>query len=188
MNVSNSLPESDLQSDLPFDLHSDPQFDPQFDPQLSLSSTLSLGAQSYLLTEVDTQMLAFPASWIAEILVVERTQILKVPFYTPAVIGLFHHQSKVVPLISAHQVLAFKFPQEQAHSPSYGSAYGSLAVVCLNSKVASLAGISIAVDRVLHSCSPQALAEIAEQNPEASPVQVFEADFIPEAVWQMHSH
>jgi chemotaxis signal transduction protein len=143
---------------------------------------LPVGAESYLLTEVGAQTLAFETAWIAEILVVERTQILKIPFYTPAVIGLFHHQSKIVPLISAHQILALKFSQASNHSSA--SLYGSLSVVCFNSKVAPLAGISIAVDRVLNSCSPQAIAESASE-PQVSPIQVFQADMIPESVWHL---
>jgi chemotaxis signal transduction protein len=143
---------------------------------------LPVGAESYLLTAVGTQTIAFETAWIAEILVVERTQILKIPFYAPAVIGLFHHQSKIIPLISAHQALALKFPQAPNHSSA--SLYGSLSVLCLNSKVAPLAGIGIAVDRVLNSCSPQAIAESAS-DPQVSPIQVFQADMIPESVWHM---
>jgi chemotaxis signal transduction protein len=148
-----------------------------------------LSAETYLLTAVGTQALAFPAAWISEILVVEPTQILAVPFYMPAVIGLFNHHGKVVPLISAQEVLALNLTDrltDREPTLAQDRAYGALSAVCLNSQIASLAGISIVVDRVLHSCERQQLPEAAAASHlQASSVQLFQADFIPEALWQL---
>jgi chemotaxis signal transduction protein len=156
-----------------------------------------LGAETYLLTAVGTQALAFPAAWISEIWVVEPTQILTVPFYAPAVMGLVNHHGKVVPLMSAHEVLALRRPDSftdrrldgesgRSQSRAYGASSGALSAVCLNSQIASLAGISLVVDRVLHSCARTQLQQAAvASHLQDSPVQLFQTDFIPESLWQL---
>lgn len=131
----------------------------------------------YILTQVGSQLIAFPVQWVAEILVIERSSILPLPFYSPMVLGVVHHQGKIIPLIQAPQGGIIK--QTAASRPMKES----LSVVHLNAVVRPLAHVGLVVDQVLSSLSPdQITPETATST--ASPIRPFQPDDIPPTVWQ----
>lgn len=101
------------------------------------SAALASASERYILTQVGARQLVFPAQWVTEILLVERSQILVLPFYAPILLGVFHHHSQIIPLVAIWQVL------EGATAPTREM----LSVVQLSAAAAGLAGVGIVVDR-----------------------------------------
>lgn len=128
--------------------------------------TVSVPLQNrYLLTSVAGQSLAFPAAGVSDILVIERSQVLALPFYHPRFLGVFHYQGKIVPLVPAH---LFTEGQEQ------GLIKQTLIAVRLGNFFAPLAGVGVVVDRLVDSVSVEQLA--AER--------IFQPDDLPSTFWQ----
>ncbi len=59
----------------------------------------------YLLTQVADLTLVFAAATVAEIIRVEKSKILTLPFYSVQVAGVVNHNGQLIPLISAHSLL-----------------------------------------------------------------------------------
>lgn len=102
--------------------------------------------QRFILAQVDKLTIVFPSAMVAEILIVERSQILALPFYEPAVLGCVHNAGQIVPLVSMHPIVRTKA----------GLTKESLTVVRL-ADIAGVAGIGLVVDRILGSKSPEQL-------------------------------
>lgn len=127
--------------------------------------TVSVPLQKrYLLTCVGEQSLAFPAHWVTDILVVERAQVLALPFYNSEVLGVVHYQGKIVPLVSAH----FIFTKQQQVMKQ------TLMAVRLGEHLKALAGVGVVVERLVASL-------IAEQ---LTVERVFQPCDLPSSLWQ----
>ena len=145
---------------------------------LTDNDTSSLSAQflhnRYILTIVGEQQLAFPSHWVAEIILVERSRVLALPFYGPMLLGIVHHQSAIVPLMSSHLVLSEKLSQS-GHAPLMKE---TLSVILLGPSVGKQAGIGLVVERVIGSVSEEQIFA-AE-----STILRLELQDIPNRVWQ----
>ena len=104
-------------------------------------------ADRFISTEVTGFMLLFPAVWVGEILRIDRSQILDLPFYDPLLVGVVHHSRQIIPLIAAARLL--KVGQ-------FGTPDRSI-VVRLNSTAGSIANIGLIVDRAIGSINRQDL-------------------------------
>ncbi len=124
----------------------------------------------YILSRVGNQELAFPAHWVAEIVIIERLQILNLPFYNPILLGVIHHQGNIVPLISSHILLSKKLGLEVL----FRGIQEKLTVICLNQSVDKLAGAGVVVEQVLGSF-------ITEPSPQQ---YVFQLSDLPTQIWQ----
>jgi chemotaxis signal transduction protein len=136
---------------------------------------------SYILTDVSGQPVAFPAAWVAEILTIERDRILKLPFYSASLLGLWQHQSQIVSIVSIDaQVLDLPAPARRLEAETLSAVY-------LSAQAEKLAGVAIAVDRVLQSAQQAALAKIAAADLRLATqsVQIFTVDMIADEVWQL---
>ena len=126
--------------------------------------TVSVPLQSrYILTHVVGQSLAFPASWVTDILVIERSQVLVLPFYNPEVIGVVHYQGKIVPLVSAHFLT-------QQHEQVIKQ---TLVAIRLSQPL-DVAGVGVVVDRLVDSLTAEQLTT----------ERVFQPDDLPSCLWQ----
>lgn len=98
----------------------------------------------------------FPAPWVSEIIVINRSQIMPLPFYDPTILGVIHHQGKLVTLADGQRLLS-ELSQQQARAvvPE------QLTVMALGPSAPHLSGVGIMVDRVLGSESAQAGASSA---------------------------
>jgi chemotaxis signal transduction protein len=154
-------------------------------PSTDLSPTVSVSpSERYILTQVGTQQLVFPSHWVAEILLVERSQILSLPFYAPMLLGVVHHHGRIIPLVAIWQVL------EDATAPTRET----LSVVQLNSAATGLAGVGIVVDRASDNRSREQLpADLFDstaslENPESAPerppfMQLFHPKLLGDNLW-----
>jgi chemotaxis signal transduction protein len=97
--------------------------------------------QRFILTQIDEITLMFPANLVAETLLIERTQILSLPFYPPAVLGCVHSGGQIVTIISPAQSLGLKTSLVRE----------LLTVVRMGENAGHLAGVGILVDRMMGS-------------------------------------
>jgi chemotaxis signal transduction protein len=145
------------------------------DVDLSLNSEPSLIAlpslqNRYILAQVGQQQIAFPSQWVAEILLVERSQILSLPFYDPTLLGLIYHQGQIVPLISAYILLSEGLDQEQR----LRAMQETLTIVHLGQAAEQLAGVGLVVEEVVSNTTTQPL----------STQRVFQFSDMPGHIWQ----
>ncbi len=131
----------------------------------------------FLLTQVGQTTLVLPATWVAEIVRIERTQVLKLPFYSSRIAGIVHHNGSLVPLVSAHRLF-----QKEA------SALRDLfLMVRLGSTAGSLAHIGLILDSALGSKTrselPPELFQGA-QDPMNAAIVLLNPDWFPSNLWQ----
>lgn len=94
-----------------------------------------------ILTQIGDRRLAFPSSWVTEILLIERSQILNLPFYDPVILGVVHHHGQIIPLIAIQRVF----------EGTVKALRETISVVQLSIAAGDLAGVGIVVDRALES-------------------------------------
>lgn len=120
----------------------------------SHSIELAPSENQYILTQVGTHRVAFPAEAVAGILLVERSQILALPFYHEVVLGIAHHQGQIVTLMMFQQLLdgspgqsreVFNAVQlsEQTGTPSLGLIIDQLLGNCTEEQVSTDATIRL---------------------------------------------
>jgi chemotaxis signal transduction protein len=131
----------------------------------------------YILTKMGHQKIGFPSQWVAEIMLIERSQILHLPFYDSRLLGVVHHQGSIVPLVT----LQFTNPVSQQQRIQE-----TLTAIRLSQSVSELSGVGLIVDRVIGSISHEQLSA-NEQKATASsspPIEVFQPESIPQSIWQ----
>ncbi len=123
-----------------------------------------------ILTRCAGQILCFPAVWVMDILVVERSKILRLPFYPEALLGVVHYQAKVVPLVTLNR------------SVSDGSRFtqSSLMAVRLAATTGPLQGVAVVVEQLLGHASE---ADIGDPS-ELGKANRFQLSDIPSDLWQ----
>jgi chemotaxis signal transduction protein len=153
--------------------------------ELSLASS-SGSAQRFLLVRLEAETLVFPSDTVSEILPIERSRILHLPFYPPAVIGCVHQAGKLVLVISLRQMLY------QRSEPNREI----LTVIRFSELAGNLAGVGLAIDRVLSSQErselPADLFNSGDISPPAalenSPMRLFRPEMLDAKLWQPQSY
>jgi chemotaxis signal transduction protein len=120
----------------------------------------------YILAGLGERVLYIPDAYVSEVVMVDRTYVLPMPFYHTAVLGVAPHQGSLLPLLLLRRALG----DTNALVPE------TLVVVFL-SVSAPLAGAALVVDRVLGSVS-----QMPEQ-PEAVSMDEVCAQ-LPKLLWQ----
>jgi chemotaxis protein histidine kinase CheA len=135
----------------------------------------TLLADRFISTEVDRFTLVFPAICVAEILRIDRSQILDLPFYNPLMAGIVHHNGQIIPLIAAARLLKVeKFALRER-----------LVVVRLNENAGTLANIGVVVDRAIGSNSRTDLPpELFTAAATDAQMLMMRPDLIPPDLWQ----
>ena len=105
-----------------------------------LESTSS--ESQYILAEVGTHRIAFPAELVAGIVLAERSHILSMPFYHEAMLGVVHHQGQLVALMMLQQLL------EDSPSPSR-EVFNAVQL----SESTGASGLGLIVDQLLGNCN-----------------------------------
>jgi chemotaxis signal transduction protein len=121
-------------------------------PELSawssdLPSDVQQTEQRFILTGVDQLVIVFPSDFVADISIVDRSQILPVPFYDPAILGIIHRSGQIVPLVSMRQILGM----------STGLMAERLTVVRLNPAMVNIGGVGLIVDTTQGTSSAKEL-------------------------------
>ena len=100
----------------------------------------------YILAKVGDRTVTFPDLLVSEIIIIDRSAILALPFYATAIVGVIHHQAQVMPLL----LLQLLLEERSALIKE------SLTVVRLSQLADSLSnqhlsGVGVIVDRVIGS-------------------------------------
>jgi chemotaxis signal transduction protein len=138
----------------------------------------------YILTQVGDQQIAFPSVCVAEVLLIERSQILALPFYDAAILGVVHQHGRIVPLVEIQRLFR----------KTSGLMRETVNVVQLSQEMEHLAGIGIVVDQVLDNRSRGQLSDEAFElaasvaAPVASAVvagsiQLFRPELLSDRLW-----
>ena len=142
--------------------------------QIQPLATQTVLADRFILTEIERFTLVFPAVWVAEIVRIERSQILDLPFYDPLLTGIVHHNGMIIPLIAAAGLL--KVAQLGMHERS--------TVIRLNEAAGSLANIGVVVDRALGTSNRQDLPSDLFTTATAGLMIMMRPELIPPGLWQ----
>jgi chemotaxis protein histidine kinase CheA len=127
---------------------------------------LTAPLNQYILTQVGHHRLAFRDRGIAGMLLVERSQVLALPFYPPEIVGVVHHQGQLVPLVDLQQLL----------DGTPGQLREVFHAVQLN-EASHVGGLGLVVDRVLGNWSE---AQVATD----STIEQFQPHRLKADLWQ----
>lgn len=134
--------------------------------------------ERYILTQVGPWVLVFPTRWVAEILRVQRSRILDLPFYAAPLLGVTHHNSQILPLVSAHQVLQ----AEETHLRDTST------IIHLSDHAGTLSNVGLVVDKAVGSANrdqlPAPLFETTALHPEGTSGMVLcQDDWFASELW-----
>jgi chemotaxis signal transduction protein len=133
----------------------------------------SLLEHRFILTQVAELTLVFPATWVAEIWRVDRSQILDLPFYDPLLVGIATYNGRVTPLIAAARLLelAFSLPERAM-------------VVRLNQAAGRLENVSIIVDRAIGTSQREELPTELFTARRTGSMVMMQSHLVPASLWQ----
>jgi chemotaxis signal transduction protein len=146
--------------------------------QPSLATTAASGLEHrFILTQVERLTLVFPSTWVAEILRIDRAQILDLPFYDPLLVGIANYNGQITPLIAAARVLEvenFSLPER-------------LVVVRLNQAAGELKNVGLIVDRAIGSRMRTELPPDLFTSEHSGTMVMMQSHLVPDSLWQPQS-
>ncbi len=128
----------------------------------------------FILTQVERHTLVFPATWVAEILRSDRSQILSLPFYDSLLVGIANYNGLMTPLIAAARLLEL----EQFIVPE------RVMVVRLNQGAGQLENVGIIVDRAIGSSTRDELPSDLFITHSAHGMVMMRPSLVPTSLWQ----
>lgn len=143
-------------------------------------TSLAVGVASdlehrFILTQVERLTLVFPANWVAEILRIDRAQILDLPFYDPLLVGIANYNGQITPLIAAARLLEevenFALPERSI-------------VVRLNQAAGELGNVGLIVDRAIKSSMRKELPTELFTAYRAGEMVMMRSQLVPSSLWQ----
>jgi chemotaxis signal transduction protein len=127
----------------------------------------------FILTQVEQYTLVFPATWVAEILRIDRSQILDLPFYESLLVGIANYNGQMTPLLAAARLLEL----EQFSLPA------RLMVVRLNEAAGALENVGIVVDRAIGSSTRAELPIDLFTTQSAGTMMMMRNHLVPASLW-----
>jgi chemotaxis signal transduction protein len=143
------------------------------DNPIPISTEQASLADRFILTQVERQTLVFPATWVAEILRIDRSQILDLPFYDDLLLGVANYNGQIIPLIIGARLL-----QLEHSSPE------RLVVVRLNETASRLENVGIVVDRAIGSATRDELPSELFITNSADDLVMMRSLLVPIRLWQ----
>jgi chemotaxis signal transduction protein len=112
----------------------------------------------YVLASLGNLNIVCPDVFVAEIMIVERSELLPIPFFDRAILGLVHHQGLIVPLVSLKRALL----KDKVLVPE------RITVVRLSDEIEAISGAGLVVDRVISSISSKQYEQMQVANAKSS--------------------
>jgi hypothetical protein len=140
-------------------------------PALGVSLTL---ADRFILTQVADLTLVFPATWVAEIVRIDRSQIMDLPFYDPLLVGIANYNGRVTPLIAAARLLEvgkLSVPERSI-------------VVRLNETADRLGNVGFIVDRAIGNTTRAELPPEIFTTERSGSLVMMHSNLVPTNLWQ----
>ena len=131
-------------------------------------------ADRFILTQIEQQTLVFPSIWVAEILRIDRSQILDLPFYDSLLVGIANYNGQMTPLIAAARILEL----EQYSVPE------QVIVVRLNRAAGELENVGITVNRVVGSNTGSELPTDLLTTNRAGTMVMMHSALVPTNLWR----
>ncbi len=135
----------------------------------------------FILARLEQITLVFPSTEVAEILLIGRSQILALPFYNLAVLGIIHHNGQIMPLISLRQIMGFP----------PGHNVETLTVIRLKDAAGDLADVGLVVDMTLGMRSSDQLPpdlfkteRLPDLTNSQSKMRLFQPEMLASHLWQ----
>jgi chemotaxis signal transduction protein len=136
----------------------------------------TLLADRFILTQVEDYTLVFPATWVTEILRIDRSQILDLPFYDPLLVGITNYNGRMTPLLAAARLLELEQFALSAR----------LIVVRLNEAAGQLENVGIIVDRAIGSTTRAELPGNLFVAHCAGKMMMMRSSLVPPSLWKPH--
>jgi chemotaxis signal transduction protein len=147
----------------------------------NLSDDTQQNEQRFILAGIGQLKIVFPSSVVADISIIERSQILRLPFYDPRIWGIIHRSGQIMPLVSLRQF--FGIPTELMAE--------RLTIMRLNPVMGDLAGVGLIVDTTLGTSSINELppdlfsSETLAESPRSdSKMRLFQPEILGDRLWQ----
>jgi chemotaxis signal transduction protein len=140
-------------------------------PAVGVSSTLE---HRFILTQVERLTLVFPATWVVEIIRIDRSQVLDLPFYDPLLVGIVNYNGQITPLIATCDLLAIA-PASLAEQ---------LMVVRLDPGVGELGNVGLIVDRAIGSSTREQLPPELFSSDRSGSMVMMRSSLVPSNLWQ----
>jgi chemotaxis signal transduction protein len=140
----------------------------------SVSVTVDL-ERRFILTQVEQLTLVLPATWVTEIIRIDRSQILDLPFYDSLLVGITNRNGRLVPLIATDRLL------EVATRPLPER----VVVVLLEDRGdRELGNIGLIVDRAIGGSTRQELPPELFIADRSGSMVMMRSDLVPPRIWQ----
>jgi hypothetical protein len=146
----------------------------------NLSDDAQKVEQRFILTRVEQLTIVFPSDVVADISIIERSQILILPFYDPRICGILHRSGQIMPLVSLRHLLGI--PELMTER---------LTVLRLNPVMGDLAGVGLIVDTTLGTSSTSELPSdlfssemFTGSSKFDSKMRLFQAGMLGDLLWQ----
>jgi CheW-like domain len=139
-------------------------------------TTQVLLADRYILTQVERFTLVFPAVWVAEIIRLDRSQLLDLPFYDPLLLGIVNHNAQITPLIAAARLL---------DTTESFNLKDRLMVIKLNEAAGKIANVGVVVDRAIGSSTrPELPPDLFQPSTITTEMVLMRPELISTDLWQ----
>lgn len=100
----------------------------------------------YIVAKVGDRTITFPDLLVSEIIIIDRSAILALPFYETAIVGVIHYQAQVMPLLLLQLLM-----EERSALIKESLTVVRLSKIADNLSVQNLGGVGVIVDRVIGS-------------------------------------
>ncbi|WP_295617828.1 chemotaxis protein CheW [Chamaesiphon sp. GL140_3_metabinner_50] len=131
--------------------------------------------QRFILTQVERLTLVLPATWVTEIIRIDRSQILDLPFYDPLLVGIANRHGRIVPLIATDRLLEV----------ATRSLPERVVVVLLEDRGdRELGNVGLIVDRAIGSSRREELPPALFTASRTESMVTIRSDLVPTTLWQ----
>jgi chemotaxis signal transduction protein len=138
---------------------------------------VSLLEDRFILTQVKNLVLVFPATWVTEVLRIDRVHILNLPFYNPLLVGIVDRNGQTIPLINTAALLQ----ESRSDIPELAI------VVRLNQAAEGLKNVGLIIDRPIGNTTREQLPADLFTTHRSGEMVMMQTQLVPIDLWQPQS-
>jgi chemotaxis signal transduction protein len=134
----------------------------------------SLLENRFILAQLQSCTLVFPATWVTEVLRIDRSHILTLPFYDPLLVGIIDRNGQAIPLINTARSLGLaEFSLQE-----------KVLIVRLNQTVEGLKNVCFIIDRLIGTTTRNKLPSDLFIADRVGEILMIKPTLIPANIWQ----
>jgi chemotaxis signal transduction protein len=134
----------------------------------------SLLEHRFILTQLQSSTLVFPATWVTEVLRIDRSHILALPFYDPLLVGIVDRNGQTIPVINTAlslELAHFSIPER-------------VLLVRLNEAAEGLANVGLIVDKLIGNTTRNELPPDLFTLGHAGELVMMKLTLLPNNIWR----